>query len=62
MTPDTAARVSPERGARHFLFGDVYTSVTKFDVAIILLLMVFLFSAPVSIAIMNIGYGSTTTL
>ncbi len=47
---------------RRFLFGDAADSATRLDAAIILLLMAFLFSSTLSIAAMNIAYGSAALL
>ena len=62
MTLEKTVRGSADGNVRQFLFGDRYSPVTKIDIAIILLLAVFLFSAPLSMAAMNIGYGAATLL
>ena len=49
-------------GIKRFLFGDLTDSVTNYDVAIILLLMVFLFSMTLSIAVISIAYGAAAIL
>lgn len=53
---------STHDGIKGFLFADLSDSVTNYDVAIILLLMVFLFSTTLSIAVMNIAYGAAAIL
>lgn len=51
-----------EGGMKRFLFGELSATVTNYDVAIVLLLMIFLFSTTLSIAAMNIAYGAAAIL
>ncbi len=62
MNQENATHSSSDEGIKGFLFGDLSNSVTNYDVAIILLLMVFLFSTTLSIAVMNIAYGAAAFL
>jgi O-antigen ligase len=62
MTQENVTHYSSDQGIKRFLFGDLSDTATNFDVAIILLLMVFLFSATLSIAVMNIAYGAAAIL